>query len=142
MANVGHSNKLVTESIKNTLDSPLLSCYAYSNIVRAKYLERLIEFAGKNFQKAFLLSAGTEATEAALKLMRMYGQAKGKRRLGIICFENNWHGRTLGAQMMSGNEEQKIWIGYKDKDIHHLPFPYPWEINKEGKQYNVEIKCV
>lgn len=138
VANVGHSNSIVTESIKNTLESPLLSCYAYSNAVRAKYLERLIDFAGKNFQKAFLLSAGTEATEAALKLMRMYGQAKGKRRLGIICFENNWHGRTLGAQMMSGNEKQKIWIGYKDKDIHHLPFPYPWDINKEGKEFLLE----
>ena len=126
VANVGHSNKKVSKAINNTLQSPLFSCYAYSNNIRANYLEKLISFVGKPFEKAFLLSAGTEATEAAFKLMRMYGQMKRKKRLGIICIENNWHGRTMGAQMMSGNEEQKAWIGYKDKDIHHIPFPYPW----------------
>ena len=48
------------------------------------------------------MSSGTEATEASFKLMRMYGIKKKKRKLGIICFEGNWHGRTLAAQMMSG----------------------------------------
>ena len=94
VANVGHSNRRVTSAIKETLDHPLYSCYAYANPVRANYLEKLLSFAGDPFDKAFLLSAGTEATEAALKLMRMQGQRAGKRRWGIICIENNWHGRT------------------------------------------------
>ena len=131
VANVGHSNKNIVESIKRTVDDPLLSCYAYSNLIRAEYLEELINFSGDNFEKAFLLSAGTEATEAAFKLMRMKGQSTGKTRLGIICFENNWHGRTLGSQMLSGNSKQKEWIGFHDKDIHHLPFPYPWAVKPE-----------
>lgn len=126
VANVGHSNQHVTSAVKAVLDHPLYSCYAYANTVRAKYLEKLISFAGKPFEKAFLLSAGTEATEAALKLMRMNGQHSGKRRRGIICIENNWHGRTLGAQMMSSNVAQRDWVGYQDEDIHHIPFPYPW----------------
>lgn len=128
VANVGHSNHRVTSAIKETLDNPLYSCYAYANPVRAKYLEKLISFAGKPFDKAFLLSAGTEATEAALKLMRMHGQKTQKRRRGIICIENNWHGRTVGAQMMSSNIGQREWIGYQDADIHHIPFPYPWQL--------------
>lgn len=129
VANVGHSNPHVSAAIRSTLDQPLYSCYAYGNETRAKYLERLIEFAGKPFEKAFLLSAGTEATEAALKLMRMHARRVGKRRCGIIAIENNWHGRTLGAQMMSSNLAQKDWIGYQDADIHHVPFPYPWVID-------------
>lgn len=131
VANVGHSNPRVTSAIKETLEHPLYSCYAYANPVRAKYLEKLISFAGEPFEKAFLLSAGTEATEAALKLMRMHGQQANKRRRGIICIENNWHGRTLGAQMMSSNLGQRAWIGYQDTDIHHIPFPYPWQL--EGR---------
>ena len=129
VANVGHSNLHVTTSIKKALDHPLYSCYAYANPVRARYLEKLIAFAGAPFEKAFLLSAGTEATEAALKLMRMKGQKIGKRRRGIICIEGNWHGRTLGAQMMSSNLAQREWIGYQDPDVHHIPFPYPWALN-------------
>lgn len=136
VANVGHSNLRVTAAIKESLDKPLYSCYAYANPLRASYLERLIAFAGEPFQKAFLLSAGTEATEAALKLMRMHGQQIGKQKRGIICIENNWHGRTLGAQMMSSNLSQRSWIGYQDCDIHHIPFPYPWELNgRSGEEF-------
>jgi 4-aminobutyrate aminotransferase-like enzyme len=129
VANVGHSNPHVIDAIKATLDKPIFSCYAYGNQIRAKYLEKLVNFAGKPFEKAFLLSAGTEATEAALKLMRMQGQKQNKRRRGIICIEGNWHGRTMGAQMMSSNLAQREWIGYQDADIHHIPFPYPWVLN-------------
>jgi 4-aminobutyrate aminotransferase-like enzyme len=61
--------------------------------------------------------------------MRMHGQKQGKRRRGVICIEGNWHGRTMGAQMMSSNLAQREWIGYQDADIHHIPFPYPWVLN-------------
>ena len=128
VSNVGHSNDNVTKAIRMTLDNPLYSCYAYSNEIRANYLEKLIEFAGNPFEKAFLLSSGTEATEAGLKLMRMNGKKIGKKKLGIICLDGNWHGRTLGSQMMSGNMQQKEWIGYHDPYIHHIDFPYPWKI--------------
>ena len=128
VTNVGHSNPRVSRAISASLSKPIYSCYAYGNEIRAQYLKKLIQFAGYPFEKAFLLSAGTEATEAALKLMRMYGQKQNKRRRGIICIEGNWHGRTLGAQMMSSNLAQRDWIGYQDSDIHHIPFPYPWEI--------------
>ena len=129
VANVGHSNRRVTAAMKAALDRPLYGCYAYANESRVRYLEKLVAFAGPPFEKAFLLSAGTEATEGALKLMRMHGQKEGKRRRGIICIEGNWHGRTLGAQMMGGNLAQREWIGYQDADIHHIPFPYPWILN-------------
>ncbi len=132
VANVGHSNKSVINSISRVLEKPLLSCYAYPNPIRAEYLEKLVKFAGDSFEKAFLLSAGTESTEAALKLMRMNGKKLKKKKLGIICIENNWHGRTLGSQMMSNNERQKSWIGYQDSDIYYLSFPYPWELKNES----------
>ena len=126
VANVGHANPGVLAAIRETIEKPILHTYAYPHELRMSYLKQLVEFARSPFEKAFLLSAGTEATEAALKLMRMYGQKKGKRRPGIICIEGNWHGRTIGAQMMSGNMMQKEWIGYHDPNIHHIPFPYPW----------------
>ena len=67
--------------------------------------------------------------------MRLHGK-KNKKKLGIICFEGNWHGRTMGAQLMSGNKNQKKWIGFKDRNIFHIPFPYPWEVSeKQGKKF-------
>jgi 4-aminobutyrate aminotransferase-like enzyme len=136
VANIGHGNKRVSAAIKEVLDKPLVSTYAYMSEVRAKYLEKLIEFAGPPFGKAFLLSAGTEATEATLKLIRMYGQKIGKKRPGIVTLNGNWHGRTMGAQMMSSNAEQKAWIGYEDPNIHHIDFPYPWLVSEnQGEEF-------
>jgi 4-aminobutyrate aminotransferase-like enzyme len=131
VANVGHGNKRVSNAITEVLDKPLLSTYAYMSEIRANYLEKLIEFAGPPFEKAFLLSAGTEATEATLKLIRMNGQKIGKKKPGIVTLNGNWHGRTMGAQMMSSNQAQKDWIGYDDPHIHHIDFPYPWEVTEE-----------
>lgn len=126
VANAGHGNRRIVAALQRVLDKPLLHTYTFATQERADYIDALIRNTPPQFEKAFLLSAGTEATECALKLMRLHGQRSGKRRGGVLCFEGNWHGRTLGAQMLSWNPKQKDWIGYHDPNIFHLPFPYPW----------------
>ena len=74
VTNIGHANKRLISYLKKALGYKLLHSYAYIHQVREKYIKKLIKFAGKGFEKAFLMSAGTEATEAALKLMRLNGQ--------------------------------------------------------------------
>lgn len=127
VANAGHGNPRIIEAVKKVIDKPLLHTYTYLNEERLDYMELLIKKTPKQFEKVFMLSAGTEATECALKLMREYGIKKKKRRGGVVCIEGNWHGRTLGAQMMGWNPNQKTWIGYHDPNIFHIPFPYPWD---------------
>lgn len=143
VANAGHGNPRIVESLRNLLDKPLLHTYTYASKERAEYLKYLITNTPAQFEKAFLVSAGTEATEAALKLMRLYGIKRGKKRPGVICFEGNWHGRTMGAQLMGGNDSQKEWIGYRDPNIYHLPFPYPWRkeaADNPGKYFQQSVK--
>ena len=131
IANIGHSNKRVEKYINMALKNKLISSYAYISKIRLKYINSLIRFVGRPYDKAYLVSAGTEATEAALKLMRLYGKKKSDKKKYIVCFEGNWHGRTYGAQMMSGNKNQKKWIGSQDKFMVHLPFPYPWVMKNQ-----------
>ena len=126
VANSGHGNPRIVDRLKKVLSKPLLHTYTYASAERIEYLEYLIANTPKQFEKAFLVSAGTEATEAALKLMRLNSIKSGKRRDVILCFEGNWHGRTLGAQMMGWSPAQKDWIRHLDPSILHLPFPYPW----------------
>jgi 4-aminobutyrate aminotransferase-like enzyme len=126
VSNAGHGNPRIVEALRKVVSKPLLHTYTYVSTERLDYLELLIEKTPVQFEKAFMLSAGTEATECALKLMRLHGKTKGKRKGGIVCIEGNWHGRTLGAQMMGWNPQQKEWIGYNDPNIFHIPFPYPW----------------
>ncbi|MDJ0840064.1 MAG: aminotransferase class III-fold pyridoxal phosphate-dependent enzyme [Acidobacteriota bacterium] len=126
VTNAGHGNPRIIQALRDVLDRPLLHTYTYSSEIRADYLEYLIENTPDQFEKAFLLSAGTEAVECVLKLMRMWGQNHGKRRGGVIGFEGNWHGRTMGAEMLGDKPANKTWMGYHDPNIHHMPFPYPW----------------
>jgi len=146
VANAGHGNPRIVEAVKKVLDKPLLHTYTYLSQERLDYLDLLIEKTPKQFEKVFMLSAGTEATECALKLMREQGIKKGKRRGVVVCIEGNWHGRTLGAQMMGWNPAQKTWIGYQDPNILHIPFPYPWDsvAMKDPKRFfkdGIEILC-
>jgi 4-aminobutyrate aminotransferase/(S)-3-amino-2-methylpropionate transaminase len=140
VANAGHANKRIVKALKELLDKPLLHTYTYPSSERINYLEYLIKNTPKQFEKAFLLSAGTEATEAALKLMRLNGKKQGKRKGGVICFNGAYHGRTMGAQMMTGNDNAKEWVGYQDPNIHHLKFPYPWEVDNPIDFFNREIE--
>jgi len=124
VTNVGHSNSCIREAIQNSLNNSMLACYAYPNEGRATYLEKLVRFAGPNFDKAFLLSAGTESTEAAMKLMKMHGRKIGKRKNLVLAISGNWHGRTMGAQVLSSNSNQREWISNANTETVHIPFPY------------------
>ena len=135
VANVGHSNPAVLAAASRALSDQMIACYAYPNIKRANYLERLVDFAGPNFEKAFLLSAGTEATEAAMKLMKMYGRKKGKSKNLVVAITGNWHGRTLGAQVLSSNISQREWISNAETETVHIPFPYAEKLTVSPTQF-------
>ena len=139
VTNAGHGNKRIVEALNKVINKPLLHTYTFTSSERFEYLNYLISKTPKQFEKAFLLSAGTEATEATLKLMRLNGIKLGKNKGGILCFEGNWHGRTMGAQQMSSNYDQKKWIGYKDPNIYHLDFPYPWDLKGSPDKFFFKI---
>lgn len=132
VANAGHSNPRICDAIRDVLDRGLVHTYSYASEIRAKFLRRLIEATPNQFEKAYLMSSGTEATEAVVKLMRLNGQRLGKRRLGIVSFEGAYHGRTQGAAMISGTPPGRTWIGFEDPNVYQVPFPYEWTF-KEGE---------
>ena len=126
LTNAGHANPGIVDSLQKILDQKLLHTYTFPSQIRAMFLKKLVEITPPQFEKAFLLSAGTEATECAVKLMRMHGQTIAPAKLGVISFRGAMHGRTMGAEMLKGDPLKSAWIGYQDPNMHHLPFPYPW----------------
>ena len=95
VANVGHGNFRVRSAVEEQLNKPLVTAYSYPTEIRAEYLEKLTSKSGIPNCKAFLLSAGTETTDAAVKLIKLWGRKTGKRRSVILSFSGNWHGRRL-----------------------------------------------
>lgn len=126
VSNIGHGNKVLVKNLVNTIKKPLIHSYNNPHNLRLTYTKKLLKFLGEKNKKVLLLSGGSETTECALKLMRLYAKKLNKRKPGIITLKGNWHGRTMGSQLMSSNKEQKKWIGFKDPNMHYLDFPYPW----------------
>ena len=112
VSNAGHGNPRIIQALKRVLDKPLLHTYTYTSPERAEYLKYLIDNTPAQFEKAFLLSAGTEATEAALKLMRLNGQKVGKRKGGVICFEGElaWANPWSPNDGMESSAEGMDWL--------------------------------
>ncbi len=133
---LGYKNKNLNNKIKKVLKDGFSHNYNFYNNYREKYISKLIEFINsKKLKKCFLTSAGTEATETALKLARIYGSSINKSKIGIISIKGNWHGRTMGSQMLSGKNNDSEWVGYYDKFMHQINFPYPWEKRSSEKNF-------
>ncbi len=133
VTNAGHGNDQVINRIKEQLDKPLLHSYSYPTEIRANFLEKLISMTPSYLEKASLFSTGTEASERAIKISKLYGQQCSPQKKIIVGGDGNFHGKTMGSQMVGGQHEHGTWIGYKDPNVTHLAFPFPWVLEKEGK---------
>lgn len=129
VTNTGHANPAIIAALSKTIRQKLLHTYTFAHKSRLEFIKYLIKMSPRQFEKAFLLSSGTEATECAVKLMRLNGQRRKTSKVGIVSFLGSMHGRTMGAEMLKGNPNSSAWIGYLDPHIYHLPFPYPWDRN-------------
>ena len=146
VANAGHANPAIVAALDKVVNQKLLHTYTFAHEKRRRFLQKLIEITPPQFEKAFLLSAGTEATECAIKLMRLNGQLKDAKKIGIVSFKGAMHGRTMAAEMLKGNTDSSSWVGYHDPNIYHLPFPYPYPQKKPGfdwaEQFHHDIKVL
>jgi 4-aminobutyrate aminotransferase/diaminobutyrate-pyruvate transaminase/4-aminobutyrate aminotransferase/(S)-3-amino-2-methylpropionate transaminase len=73
----------------------------------------------------FLLTTGSESTEAAIKLSRVRGQGITPGKFHILSFYNSFHGRTMGAQAAGGYMDAQQWMVEPPPGFHHIPFPEP-----------------
>ncbi|MBX9977175.1 MAG: aspartate aminotransferase family protein [Alphaproteobacteria bacterium] len=129
VANAGHAHPKIKKALIHMIEKDLLHTYNYPTKIRAQLLKYMVENTPKNFEKAYLMSSGTEATECLIKLIRMHGKYIQKTKPGIVSFQGAYHGRTIGAAQIGGNAQSQEWIGYQDPNIHQVPFPYEWGLN-------------
>jgi 4-aminobutyrate aminotransferase-like enzyme len=124
ISNIGSSNPAIVAALREMLDKPLLSTYVFAHEKRAELAEALVGVAPSPDYKVFLLSTGSEATEACIKLARTWGlQKRGQDCRYLVSFQNSFHGRTMGAQLAGGSPGQKMWLGRLDDSFVQVPFP-------------------
>jgi acetylornithine/N-succinyldiaminopimelate aminotransferase len=114
---LGHCPKPVVEAVSRqaaTLIHVPNSWYMEAQGVWAKMLSER-SFGGQ----AFFCNSGTEANEAAIKLVRMHTP---KNKYKIITFEGGFHGRTLGSTAATAQPKYHEGLGPLMAGFVYAPF--------------------
>ena len=82
---------------------------------------KLVTNAPGDLSHVYLVSGGSEAIEAALKLARQYFLETGQpSRKEVIARRQSYHGNTLGALAVGGNEWRRSQFAPLLIDTHHI----------------------
>ncbi len=73
----------------------------------------------------FFCNSGAEANEAAIKLARRLRSRPGRPGRAILSFENSFHGRTLGALSVTGQEKYREGFEPLVPEVRYATFNDP-----------------
>lgn len=123
---LGHNHPRVVEAMERALDAKRpFQTLDISTPAKEQFIDTLFASLPDAFSDhakiQFCSPAGTDAVEAALKLVKT---ATGNR--GILGFQGGYHGMTNGALSLMGDTDAKEPIPGLMGDVHHLPYPYDY----------------
>ena len=91
------------EALKSQVDKLMQTSNLFYNIPAMEAAGKITKASGMS--KVFFTNSGTEAIEGALKAARKYAWLKDKREdHEIIAMNHSFHGRSMGALSVTGNE--------------------------------------
>lgn len=102
---LGYAHPKYTEALKKQMDLLLHTSNLFYSPQVAKAAEHLKN--ASQMDRVFFTNSGTEAIEGALKAARKYAYTKGSGRYQFIAMEHSFHGRSMGAVSVTGNEHYR-----------------------------------
>ncbi|HJZ92234.1 MAG TPA: aspartate aminotransferase family protein [Gemmataceae bacterium] len=106
---VGHNNRRVIEAMRQQLDTLHFSPPMHgTNPVAVRLANLIAEVAPGDLNTVKFESAGSEVTEAAIKMARQFHRLTGNPgKYKVISRYLSWHGSTLGSLSASGLKGRK-----------------------------------
>ncbi|MET0981139.1 MAG: aminotransferase class III-fold pyridoxal phosphate-dependent enzyme, partial [Telluria sp.] len=106
VSSLGHGHPDVIAAMHRQIDRCAYAHAAFFTTEVAEELaDRLVARAPRGIEAVYLVSGGSEAMETALKLGRQYFVEGGETRRSVfIARRQSYHGNTLGALAVGGNE--------------------------------------
>ena len=99
---LGYGNEELNQTLKEQIDCLTHTSNLYYNATCGKAATALLRIS--EMDRVFFTNSGTEAIEGALKSARKYAWKKGTGRYEFIAMEHSFHGRSMGAVSVTGNE--------------------------------------
>ena len=132
---LGHGHPDVLAAMHIQLDALAYAHTAFfTTEVAERLADRLIEDAPAGLSHVYLVSGGSEAIEAALKMARQYFVEIGEpERRHVIARRQSYHGNTLGALAVGGNAWRRAQFEPLLIKTHHIDPCYAYRLRREDE---------
>ncbi len=102
---LGHAHPRLMRAIREQAALLLHCSNLYYNEYQGPLAERLAKISG--LRRTFFCNSGAESIEGAMKMIRSHGRKIHPEKYEIVSLENSFHGRTLGALSITGQEKYR-----------------------------------
>jgi acetylornithine/N-succinyldiaminopimelate aminotransferase len=102
---LGYAHPRLTKVIREQAGLLLHTSNLYYHSYQGPLAERLAKASG--LQRTFFCNSGAESMEGALKMIRAHGRKINPEKYEIVALHNSFHGRTLGALSITGQEKYR-----------------------------------
>jgi adenosylmethionine-8-amino-7-oxononanoate aminotransferase len=132
---LGHSNTAVRAALHGQIDQLAFAHTGFFTSEPAEKLaDRLIANAPRGIERVYLVSGGSEAVEAAIKLARQYFLEVGQpERRRVIARRQSYHGNTLGALAAGGNAWRRAQFAPLLAETSHISPCYEYRDRQDGE---------
>ena len=141
---LGHGHPRVIEALKRQAER---LCYVHTSFFSSEPAEALAEHlvarAPAGISHVAFVSGGGEAMETALKMARQYFLEIGQpQRTRFIARRQSYHGNTLGALAIGGNQWRRAPYAPLLMDVTHVSPCYPYREQRpdeSAEQYGARL---
>ena len=148
---IGHGVKEIADAMTTQARQlEFVHSSQFTTPIAEEFAQQLLAFAGDNFSGGcvYFTCGGSEAVETALKLARQYQVEAGHpERYEVLSRKQSYHGSTLGALAVSGNQRRRRMYLPMVREFTHVGMPYCYRCAYEctdgcrncGHQYAAEL---
>jgi acetylornithine aminotransferase len=120
---LGHAHPAIMEAVKRQVDAITHTSNLFLHETEIVLAERLLGLLGAEGSpgegRVFFCNSGTEANEAALKVVRRH---QGDARTLIVAAEGGFHGRTMGPLAITGKASIREPFGPFAQPVRFVPY--------------------
>jgi acetylornithine/N-succinyldiaminopimelate aminotransferase len=130
VTSLGHAHPVVAEAVAEQSRRLVHVSNLYYTEPQVALAERLKTTLGWLEGWAFFCNSGAEANEAAIKLARRHGKAQHDGKVNVVALEGGFHGRLLGALLLTGDTAKHAPFQPLGNWVRHVPYDDPNALDK------------
>ncbi|MFC3127301.1 aspartate aminotransferase family protein [Pseudoroseomonas globiformis] len=129
-SNLGHGHPRILAAMEAQARKAVFAYPSqFESEANLEFAERLGRLAGPGLDRAFIVSGGSEAVESAIKFARQHAVVIGQgSRWKVIGRQPGYHGNTLGALAVSGDEHAHEIFGPMMRAVPRVPAPLSYRL--------------